>query len=78
MFRGKRYSQETGAAEVTVFFTQLAVTTTSSPSTQNQAEVALLFLYRQVLGANLLWLDEMIRAEARQLLPVVLTRGKVR
>ena len=49
-----------------------------SASTQNQALAALLFLYRVVLGIELKWLDEMVRAKRPQRLPVVLTRREVR
>ena len=35
-----------------------------SASTQNQAKSALLFLYREVLGLELPWLDEVIAAKA--------------
>jgi hypothetical protein len=34
---------------------------------------ALLFLYRQVLGVELPWLDEIVAAEEVRRLPVVLT-----
>ena len=60
------------------FLTHLAVTRTVAPATQNQAKAALLFLYRQVLGIELPWLDEVISAKASRRLPVVLTPGEVR
>jgi hypothetical protein len=44
-------------------------------STQNQALAALLFLYRDVLGPDLPWLDELVRAAAPRRLPVVLASG---
>ena len=47
-------------------------------STQNQALSALLFLYREVLGIQLPWLDGLVRAKSPQRLPVVLTREEVR
>jgi hypothetical protein len=37
-----------------------------------------LFLYRHVLGVELPWLDDLVRAKRPQRLPVVLTREKVR
>jgi integron integrase len=46
-------------------------------STQNQAKSALLFLYREVLEAELPWLDNVERAKAPKRLPVVLTREEV-
>ncbi|HWO99322.1 MAG TPA: integron integrase [Methylococcus sp.] len=78
LFHGKRHPQEMGAAEVTAFLTHLAVERNVSASTQNQAKAALLFLYREVLGVELPWLDEIILAKAPRRLPVVLTRGEVR
>src|SRR5437762_4343624 len=67
-----------GAAEVTSFLTSLAVRDKVAASTQNQALSALLFLYREVLGVELPWLDDVVRAKRPQHLPVVLTRDEVR
>ena len=47
-------------------------------STQNQALSALLFLYREVLQEPLPWLDDLVRAQRPQRLPVVLTVDEVR
>ena len=69
MIRGKR--------EVTAFLSDLAVRGKVAASTQNQALAALLFLYREVLGADLPWLDDMIRAKRPMRIPVVMTRGEV-
>lgn len=46
-------------------------------STQNQALSALLFLYREVLGQDLPWMQEMVRAKRPARLPVVLTPAEV-
>ena len=77
-FHGKRHPAEMGAAEVTSFLTSLAVRDKVAASTQNQALSALLFLYREVLGVELPWLDDVVRAKRPQHLPVVLTRDEVR
>ena len=77
-FHGKRHPAEMGAPEVTAFLTSLAVHDKVAASTQNQALSALLFLYRQVLGVELPWLDDVVRAKRPQHLPVVLTREEVR
>jgi len=77
-FHGRRHPRELGPAEVTAFLTSLAVERHVSASTQSQAKAALLFLYRQVLGVELPWLDEIVIAKARQRLPVVLTPSEVR
>jgi integron integrase len=67
-----------GAAEVTRFLTSLAVDGNVAASTQNQALNALLFLYRKVLGQDLPWLNDVVRAKRPRHLPVVLTRDEVR
>ncbi len=77
-FHGKRHPMEMGAAEVTQFLTALAVREKVAASTQNQALSALLFLYREVLGVELPWLEDVVRAKRPQYLPVVLTRAEVR
>ncbi len=77
-FHGKRHPAEMGAPEVTAFLTSLAVHSKVAASTQNQALSALLFLYREVLGVALPWLDDVVRAKRPQHLPVVLTREEVR
>lgn len=67
-----------GAAELTRFLTALAVDGKVAASTQNQALSALLFLYREVLGLEVPWLDGVVRAKRPQRLPVVLSRDEVR
>ena len=52
-----------GAAEVEAFLTHLAVERGVAAATQNQAKAALLFLYREVLGVQLPWLDEVVAAK---------------
>jgi len=78
LFHGKRHPRDMGAEEVTRFLSALAIDAKVSASTQNQALAALLFLYGQVLGADLPWLGEMVRAGRSQRLPVVLSREEVR
>lgn len=74
---GKRHPRELGAVEVEEFLTHLAVADKVAASTQNQAKSALLFLYKEVLGIELPWLDNIERAKAPKRLPVVLTRTEV-
>src|SRR5262245_20557168 len=62
LFHGKRHPGEMGAAEVSRFLSVLAVEGKVSASTQNQALAAMLFLYGQVLGVELPWLDDLVRA----------------
>ena len=56
-FHGKRHPEAMGEAEVTAFLNHLAVDRHVAAATQNQALSAILFLYRQVLGRELPWLD---------------------
>ncbi|HET8555023.1 MAG TPA: integron integrase [Rhodanobacteraceae bacterium] len=74
---GKRHPRDMGAPEIECFLTDLAVKGKVSPSTQNQALSALLFLYREVLGVALPWMDDIQRARKPRRLPVVLTRREV-
>jgi integron integrase len=76
-FHGLRHPREMGSAEVNAFLTHLAVAGRVSPSTQNQALAALLFLYRELLDRDL-DLDGVVRARTRRRLPVVLTPEEVR
>lgn len=71
---GTRHPASMGAVEIERFLTSLAVEGKVAASTQNQALSALLFLYRQVLGVELPWLDGIERAKKPRRLPVVLTR----
>lgn len=73
----KRHPGELGAAEVEAFLTHLAVVGNVAASTQNQARSALLFLYKEVLGSELPWLDNVENAKRPQRLPVVLTQEEV-
>lgn len=77
-FHGKRHPKEMGAPEVQAFLNYLAVERRISPSTQNQAKAALLFLYRQQLQIQLPWLSEIVQAKRHPRLPVVLSLGEVR
>jgi hypothetical protein len=62
-FHGKRHPAELGGPDVTRFLSALAVEGHVAASTQNQALSALLFLYRDVLGMELPWLDDIVRAK---------------
>ena len=76
-FGGKRHPRDLGEAEVTAFLNHLAAERRVAPATQNQALSALLFLYKEVLGRELAWLDGLKRPTRPPRLPVVLTRAEV-
>ncbi len=77
-FHRKRHPGEMGALEVTAFLSWLATERNVAAATQNQALSALLFLYKHVLGEQLPWLDELVRAQRPVRLPVVLSEAEVR
>lgn len=77
-FHGRQSPAELGPQHVEAFLTALATRWHVSASTQNQALCALLFLYRQVLKADLPWLENIVRAGKPRHLPVVLSRDEVR
>ncbi|HXA34973.1 MAG TPA: phage integrase N-terminal SAM-like domain-containing protein [Steroidobacteraceae bacterium] len=77
-YHDRRHPRELGPPEVEAFLTHLAVEAKVAASTQNQALQALLFLYRQVLGIELPWLENVTRASRPKRLPVVLSAAEVR
>jgi integron integrase len=77
-FHGGRPLGELGPGEIERFLTHLAVECRVGAATQNQALQALLFLYRQVLGTELPWIENVTRAAQVKRLPVVLSRAEVR
>jgi len=78
LFHKKRHPAEMGAAEVTAFLSWLATERNVAAATQNQALSALLFLYKNVLGQDLPWLNDVVRAQRPVRIPVVLTEAEVR
>ena len=77
-FHGRRHPRELGGPEVEAFLTHLAADRKVAAATQSQALAALLFLYKQVLGVELPWLDQVVRSKRPRRLPVVLSRAEVR
>ena len=73
---GKRHPRELGGAEVELFLSQLANEGGVAAGTQNQALSALLFLYREVLGVQLPWMEGVVRAKRPQRMPLVLSRDE--
>jgi integron integrase len=73
----KRHPREMGGAEVETFLTRLASEGEVAAGTQNQALSALLFLYREVLGVALPWMDNVTRAKRPRRVPTVLSRDEI-
>ena len=76
-FHQRRHPREMGREEVNAFLTHLAVEGQVSPSSQNQALSALLFLDRELLERDL-ELEGVIRAKRRPRLPGLMTVAEVR
>ena len=77
LFHEKKHPAQMGAEEITAFLTYLARERSVAAATQNQALSALLFLYGEVLGEKLPWMDGIVRAKCPIKVPVVLTRDEV-
>jgi integron integrase len=77
VFHGMRHPEAMGEAEISRFLSSLATQGGVSASTLNQALSALLFLYTEVLGRELRWLDNIVYARRPVRLPVVLSRAEV-
>jgi integron integrase len=76
-FHELRHPKEMGGPEVEAFLAHLANDRHVSPSTHHQALCALLYLYRQVLGVELPWMQSIGRPRQRERVPVVLSRDEV-
>ena len=74
---GRRHPRDMGVVEVEAFLSTLATRDDVAASTQNQALSALLFLYREVLGIELPWMESVVRAKRPQRVPVVLSHDEV-
>jgi len=75
---GRKHPRDLGPSDVVGFLSRLATEERVSASTQNQALAALLFLYKDVLGQPLDFLDGIVHAQRPKRLPVVLSRDEVR
>ena len=77
VWSGKRHPKDMGTDEVRGFLTHLAAERNVAAATQNQALNALVFLYREVIGGELGWLDGFEPAKRGARLPDVLSREEV-
>jgi len=79
LFHHKKHPKDMGKKEIEEFLTHLAVNKNVSPTTQNQAFNAILFLYKEVLDIDTSeWNIRALRAKRKEHLPVVLTKEEVR
>jgi len=72
-FHDKRHPRELGEGDINAVLNHLARDRKVASSTRNQALSAILFLYKEVLGHQLAWLDALERPKRPVRLPVVLT-----
>jgi integron integrase len=76
-FHGLKHPRDMGKPEIEAFLSMLATERKVSVSTHRQALSALLFLYKEVLGQDLPWLDEIGRPQYKKRIPAVLTIPEV-
>ena len=76
VWNGRRHPEEMGTVEVRAFLTHLAAERNVGASTQNQALSALLFLYREVIGGEIGWIEGFERAKRPPRVPTVLSRDQ--
>ncbi len=79
LYHHKKHPKEMGKYEIEQFLTHLAVDRNVSPTTQNQAFNAILFLYKEIFGINTKeWNIQALRAKRKEHMPVVLTKEEVK
>ena len=78
VFHGMTHPTKLGADDVRDFLTHLAVDRCVSSSTQSQALSGILFLYREVLRADIEWVSDIERSKKPKKLPAVLSRDEVK
>jgi integron integrase len=74
---GLKHPATLGGDVVERWLSHLATDLDVSASTQRQALAAILFLYQQVMGLKLQWMDSITRAKHPQRLPCVLTQQEI-
>jgi integron integrase len=78
IYHDKKHPIKMAKKEIEAFLTYLATDKKVSPTTQNQAFSAILFLYKEILGVDMHdWNIQALRAQERKHIPVVLTRQEV-
>lgn len=67
-----------GEKEINAFLKHLAVNRNVTASTQTQALSAILFLYKEVLGEQIGFIENIYRAQKPRRWPVVFSRQEIR
>jgi integron integrase len=79
LFHNKKHPKDMGKDEIEKYLTHLATKQNVSPTTQNQAFNAILFMYKEVLGVDTTsWNIQAYRAKERKRIPVVLSMDEVK
>ena len=79
LFHNKQHPKDMAKPEIEEYLTFLATKKRVSPTTQNQAFSAILFLYKEVLELDIIeWNIQALRAQERKHIPIVLTRDEVK
>jgi len=76
-FNNKVHPKNLNKENVEKYLTYLATKRNVSASTQNQALAALLYHYKNIIGRDIGWLDDIIRAKRSRRLPVVFSKGEI-
>src|SRR5512144_2625692 len=76
LYHKKRHPAEMDIPEIQAFIIYLATDRNVAASTQNQALSAILFLYRNVLGREIEFPTDILRAKKPERLPTVLTKAE--
>lgn len=76
-YNNMRHPRDLGKVDVERFLAYLATERRVSVSTHKQALCAVLFLYREVLGEELPWMQDVGRPKSRVRVPTVLGREEV-
>ena len=77
LFHNKKHPRTMGTQQVEQFLTYLAVNGRVASSTQNQALSAILFMYKEVLGIELPWLNGVTRAKRPEKIPLVFSKNEI-
>ncbi len=78
LFNNQKDPSQLGLEQIRDFLTHLAVSQHVSPSTQNQALCALLFLYKDVLHIEIPRIDGIERPRIKKKFPVVFTKQEIK
>jgi integron integrase len=76
-FHKGQHPRDLRGPAIEAFLTFLAVDRHVAAATQNQALAALLYLYKNVYGVEIGWIDGIVRAKTPEHIPVVLSREEV-